>query len=554
MERLIASRAELLDALDRHRAATAAAEERQGLLSKRHGSKFVQAGVKKGEEGEGGGASNHDQDHDREDPAAGAAGDESAEDEVDEQSADDADGDAQPEGGPTGGKVGGRSDDGPPGYDTGIGGRRVIPLTLNRRSFFPRDWRHNDGFCPVLSRRNPKLGHLKNCSMAARREPHVGELASEISIKGFLQRRDDTIKPDLLTKEEDRRQRGDHRAESTDPSKSGPHRLNIHFRPDLVGHLPHKDRRFRFNSCAVVGNSGSLEGSGLGPSIDRRDAVIRMNMAPVEGYERDVGSRTTFDFINQQHTKTLVPGVHSGGKDPNSRHGGKRDSTVVVFESHSPFARYHLYAPLLKKAAAARGAAYKDKEKASADAQGEGVEGNFSSSSSGAGAAGSSDIMILSPEVVAHAFKLWGQLTAAVQVGSDVAGFTSKSFLHKPMTGWFGFVFALQVCDHVHLYGLSPYSSSYAGFKYHYYDAVRGVLRHHSFDLAYEMLRQVAHWPCSGVKVSLHDEPSGTLNAADRERARGENEAEAETRGEGGGESSHRGGEAEDGRRRRRRR
>jgi hypothetical protein len=67
--------------------------------------------------------------------------------------------------------------------------------------------------------------------------------------------------------------------------------------------------------------------------------------------------------------------------------------------------------------------------------------------------------------------------------------------------------------------------------------------RHHSFDLAYEMLRQVAHWPCSGVKVSLHDEPSGTLNAADRERAREENGG-SEDAGEGGG-----GGGEEDARR-----
>ena len=153
-------------------------------------------------------------------------------------------------------------------------------------------------------------------------------------------------------------------------------------------------------------------------------------------------------------------------------------------------------------------------------------------------------------EVVAHAFKMWGQLTSAVEVGSDVAGFKSKNFLHKPMTGWFGFVFALQVCDHVHVYGMSPYSASYAEFKYHYYDAVRGVLRHHSFDLAYEMFRQVAHWPCSGVKVSLHDEPSGTLNAADRERAR--EETEGESGGDSGGDGGGGGEEGEDARRRQR--
>jgi len=43
-----------------------------------------------------------------------------------------------------------------------------------------------------------------------------------------------------------------------------------------------------------------------------------------------------------------------------------------------------------------------------------------------------------------HYDKMWGQLTSAIEVGSDVAGFKNRAFLHKPMTGWFGFVYALQ--------------------------------------------------------------------------------------------------------------
>jgi len=65
----------------------------------------------------------------------------------------------------------------------------------------------------------------------------------------------------------------------------------------------------------------------------------------------------------------------------------------------------------------------------------DGSNGTSSSSSSSSSGGGASDVMILSPEVAAHAFKLWAQLTAAVAVGSDVAGFKNNAFNHKPMTG-----------------------------------------------------------------------------------------------------------------------
>uniref|UniRef100_A0A672GIJ0 CMP-N-acetylneuraminate-beta-galactosamide-alpha-2,3-sialyltransferase 1 n=1 Tax=Salarias fasciatus TaxID=181472 RepID=A0A672GIJ0_SALFA len=49
----------------------------------------------------------------------------------------------------------------------------------------------------------------------------------------------------------------------------------------------------RCRTCAVVGNSGNLNGSHYGSLIDRNDVVIRMNQGPTEGYEDDVGSKTT---------------------------------------------------------------------------------------------------------------------------------------------------------------------------------------------------------------------------------------------------------------------
>jgi len=56
-----------------------------------------------------------------------------------------------------------------------------------------------------------------------------------------------------------------------------------------------------FSSCAVVGSSGALGGSGLGAEIDSHGAVIRFNDAPTRGFEADVGSRTTLRVQNNQY-------------------------------------------------------------------------------------------------------------------------------------------------------------------------------------------------------------------------------------------------------------
>ncbi|XP_043859221.1 alpha-N-acetylgalactosaminide alpha-2,6-sialyltransferase 1 [Dromiciops gliroides] len=47
-------------------------------------------------------------------------------------------------------------------------------------------------------------------------------------------------------------------------------------------------------SCAVVGNGGILKRSQLGQEIDSHDYVFRVNGALINGYEQDVGTRTSF--------------------------------------------------------------------------------------------------------------------------------------------------------------------------------------------------------------------------------------------------------------------
>lgn len=77
-------------------------------------------------------------------------------------------------------------------------------------------------------------------------------------------------------------------------------------REDMVGqklsatYLAFRDywQRQRSRRCAVVGSSVNLLGSGYGRQIDDYDLVIRMNSAPTKGYERDVGTRTSFNVVN----------------------------------------------------------------------------------------------------------------------------------------------------------------------------------------------------------------------------------------------------------------
>ncbi|XP_077982988.1 CMP-N-acetylneuraminate-beta-galactosamide-alpha-2,3-sialyltransferase 2-like [Glandiceps talaboti] len=49
--------------------------------------------------------------------------------------------------------------------------------------------------------------------------------------------------------------------------------------------------------CAVVGNSGNLRQSAYGKFIDEHEYVMRINVARTEGFEKDVGSRTTHRFM-----------------------------------------------------------------------------------------------------------------------------------------------------------------------------------------------------------------------------------------------------------------
>ncbi|XP_065137848.1 CMP-N-acetylneuraminate-beta-galactosamide-alpha-2,3-sialyltransferase 1 [Paramisgurnus dabryanus] len=66
----------------------------------------------------------------------------------------------------------------------------------------------------------------------------------------------------------------------------------------------------RCRTCAVVGNSGNLLESHYGPLIDNNDFVIRMNKGPVEGFEDDVGSKTTHRIMYPESAVHLDNTTH----------------------------------------------------------------------------------------------------------------------------------------------------------------------------------------------------------------------------------------------------
>eukprot|EP00898_Chlorokybus_atmophyticus_P005324 jgi/Chlat1/5793/Chrsp387S05512 len=76
--------------------------------------------------------------------------------------------------------------------------------------------------------------------------------------------------------------------------------------PSQLRHLPSTEWRPAFNTCAIVGNSGSLLYEQYGKDIDAHDAVFRFNQAPTLGYEVHVGSRTTFEFLNSAWVQQLL--------------------------------------------------------------------------------------------------------------------------------------------------------------------------------------------------------------------------------------------------------
>ncbi|KAL0994584.1 hypothetical protein UPYG_G00124440 [Umbra pygmaea] len=74
--------------------------------------------------------------------------------------------------------------------------------------------------------------------------------------------------------------------------------------------MPGKIKNLPCRSCVVVGNGFVIKNSSLGNAINNYDIVIRLNNAPVRGYEDDVGNKTTMRLFYPE-SASFDPGLQN---------------------------------------------------------------------------------------------------------------------------------------------------------------------------------------------------------------------------------------------------
>uniref|UniRef100_A0A8C7XNH1 ST3 beta-galactoside alpha-2,3-sialyltransferase 4 n=1 Tax=Oryzias sinensis TaxID=183150 RepID=A0A8C7XNH1_9TELE len=72
---------------------------------------------------------------------------------------------------------------------------------------------------------------------------------------------------------------------------------------DMPAHI----EELECKTCVVVGNSFAIKHTYLGNVINKYDVVIRLNDAPVKGFEKDVGNKTTMRIFYPE-SATYNPG------------------------------------------------------------------------------------------------------------------------------------------------------------------------------------------------------------------------------------------------------
>ncbi|XP_035661957.1 CMP-N-acetylneuraminate-poly-alpha-2,8-sialyltransferase-like [Branchiostoma floridae] len=219
---------------------------------------------------------------------------------------------------------------------------------------------------------------------------------------------------------------------------------------------PLLDKHFR--SCAVVGNSGILNGSHCGFQIDSADFVFRCNLASIEGYENDVGTKSNFTTMNP----SVLPHDYKGYQEDKSL----REKFVKRLRLISD---QILHIPAF-------------------------VTVN-----------GRQDVEFTNAMIVEHHLPIKLSYAPRGTTGKMNKLWKNSEFKPKrPSTGTIMFALAASLCDQIHLYGFYPFGKDKYGrrIKYHYYGRV-GNLRNHNMTEEYRAF-QVLH---QRKALVLHTEP-----------------------------------------------
>ncbi|XP_070703074.1 CMP-N-acetylneuraminate-beta-galactosamide-alpha-2,3-sialyltransferase 1-like [Pempheris klunzingeri] len=178
-------------------------------------------------------------------------------------------------------------------------------------------------------------------------------------------------------------------------------------RPDLTEPSPDRCR-----TCSVVGNSINLKGSRYGPLIDFHDVVIRMNHGRINGFEEDVGTRTTHRVMYPESAGDLDNSTHLvlfAFKIMDIQWITKAFTTGFFGKSYAPV-KSHI--------------------KANKDL-----------------------VMVLNPAFMKYVHEAWLQKRGSY-----------------PSTGFMALILALHICDEVHVFG---YGADSEGNWSHYWEILR---------------------------------------------------------------------------------
>ena len=246
----------------------------------------------------------------------------------------------------------------------------------------------------------------------------------------------------------------------------------------------------KVDTCAVIGNSGSLLHTPLGEEIDNHTMVYRFNQAPTAGFERYTGVKTTHESLNSAWAKALVDTIDgasgSNNQDPddpnpvapqkkqslakgNRWRWRKKDTALVLFEmfdlagimQHNREQNYNKDRWWKKNLSILR-SEWPDKV-----------------------------VLPYNPLFVIWAYHRYDAFKRRFE-DLGLGQFPGE----KPMSGFYAILFLLQACDQLDLYGFEAYmestGSDLMGTKYHYFDDA--VPRHnsHSFDLTQYIYRAIA--------------------------------------------------------------
>ena len=94
-----------------------------------------------------------------------------------------------------------------------------------------------------------------------------------------------------------------------------------------VGLSPILGKGKKFGSCAIVGNAGHLMTKPYGKYIDAHDVVVRFNILPTTGFEKNVGSKTTLRVLNGRRSIALC----CRGNFPEGKAGNEETGVMIWF-------------------------------------------------------------------------------------------------------------------------------------------------------------------------------------------------------------------------------